>query len=70
MKHENQSGTGGWLGTRRSVVLLLFLAIVGVLLFHRTPGAPIRHSSLFSFAGVPVHALLHAWRSPQTRQRW
>ncbi|HKZ77487.1 MAG TPA: DUF2933 domain-containing protein [Pyrinomonadaceae bacterium] len=33
MKHENQSGTGGWFGTRRSVVLLLFLAIVGFFLF-------------------------------------
>ena len=29
MNHEHQSGNGGWLGSRRSLVLLVFLAIIG-----------------------------------------
>jgi hypothetical protein len=33
MNHENQSGNGGWLGSRRSLVLLVFLAIIGFFLF-------------------------------------
>lgn len=33
MDHKNQSGNGGWLGSRRSLVLIAFLAIIGFLLF-------------------------------------
>lgn len=33
MNHENQSGNGGWLGSRRSLVLIVFLVIVGFFLF-------------------------------------
>ncbi|MBA2702424.1 MAG: DUF2933 domain-containing protein [Blastocatellia bacterium] len=32
MNHETQSGDGGWLGSRRSLVLIVFLAIVGFFL--------------------------------------
>lgn len=33
MSQENQSGNGGWFGSRRSLVLIVFLAIVGFFLF-------------------------------------
>lgn len=33
MNQETQSGNGGWLGSRRSLVLIVFLAIVGFFLF-------------------------------------
>lgn len=33
MNHENQSQTGSWLGSRRSIVLLVFLAVIGFFLF-------------------------------------
>ena len=33
MNHENQSGNGAWPGSRRSLVLLVFLAIIGFFLF-------------------------------------
>ncbi len=33
MNHEQQSANDGWLGSRRSVVLIMFLAIVGFFLF-------------------------------------
>jgi hypothetical protein len=33
MNHENQPGNRGWLGSRRSVVLIGFLAIIGFFLF-------------------------------------
>lgn len=33
MNDEHQSGTGRWLGSRRSVVLIVFLAIIGFFLF-------------------------------------
>lgn len=69
MDHKNQSGNGGWLGSRRSLVLIAFSRDYWVSPFHGTSGAPVRHSSLTASASVPVHALLHAWRSRQTRQR-
>ena len=33
MKNEQHSGNGSWFGSRRSVVLLLFLAIIGFFMF-------------------------------------
>ena len=33
MNHENQSANGSWLGSRRALVLIVFLAIVGFFLF-------------------------------------
>lgn len=33
MNHEHQSENGSWLGSRRSVVLIVFLAIIGFFLF-------------------------------------
>ena len=33
MNHEQASGTGSWLGSRRGIVLLVFLAIIGFFLF-------------------------------------
>lgn len=33
MNHEHQSENGRWLGSRRSVVLIVFLAIIGFFLF-------------------------------------
>lgn len=33
MNHENQSVNTSWLGSRRSVVLIVFLAIIGFFLF-------------------------------------
>ena len=33
MNHEIQKQNGSWLSSRRSIVLLVFLAVIGVLLF-------------------------------------
>jgi hypothetical protein len=33
MNHDEESGNNGWLGSRRSLVLIAFLAIVGFLFF-------------------------------------
>lgn len=33
MNHEQTSGNGSWLGSRRGIVLLVFLAIIGFFLF-------------------------------------
>jgi len=33
MNHENQSQKGSWLGSRRSLVLIAFLAIIAFFLF-------------------------------------
>ena len=33
MNHEHQSENGSWLGSRMGVVLIVFLAIIGFLLF-------------------------------------
>ncbi|HKZ78268.1 MAG TPA: DUF2933 domain-containing protein [Pyrinomonadaceae bacterium] len=33
MNHEDTSETGNWLGSRRGIVLLVFLAIIGFFLF-------------------------------------
>lgn len=33
MNHEHQSQNGSWLGSPRGIVLLVFLAIIGLFLF-------------------------------------
>ena len=33
MNHEHQSENGGWLNSRSSLVLIVFLAIIGFFLF-------------------------------------
>lgn len=33
MNHEHPSGNGSWLGSRRSLVFIVFLAIIGFFLF-------------------------------------
>ena len=33
MNHEHQSENGNWLGSRRGIVLIVFLTIIGFLLF-------------------------------------
>ena len=49
MNHEHQSKDGSWLGSRRGVLLLVFLAIVGSLLF--TPVVLLLRSRARGFAG-------------------
>jgi hypothetical protein len=62
MKHEHQSENVSWFSSRRGVVLIRLSGDHWLLPFHRTPIAPVWHSCLSTSAGVPVYALLHAWR--------
>ena len=38
MNHEHQSKNGGWLNSRSSLVLIVFLAIIGFFLFTELRG--------------------------------
>ena len=70
MNQENQQGNGGWLGSRRSLVLIGFLAIIGFFLFTEHRAHVFDIPALSVFVGLPVHALLYAWASWEARGQW
>ena len=69
MNYENQSQRSSWFSSGKAIVVLVILAVIGLLVFKRTPVAPAPNSSLSAAVGVSIHALLHASRPRQARRR-